>query len=115
MNKILDLIERIMLIGFGLLLAIGILSIIILSNNSIYYVQAYKSELEIAQNDLEALRSRLTPIDINDLALGIEWNTYDNKVINQAPYKLFFVIKSIDLEACYFISVKNYVFDNPYY
>ena len=59
-----------------------------------YYVEAYKSLKTINSGNDEKLSDRFDAYELDNAILYIEWYTYDNKVINQSPYKLLVNVKS---------------------
>lgn len=62
---------------------------------STYYVEAYKPEDVVASKDAAALRDRFTTFELDLARVHLEWNTYDNDVINEAPYKLLVVVEPL--------------------
>ena len=94
---------------------ISILVFLLMSScSNEYYVNAYKTEHEINSLNDELLQSRFTTEEFKDFNLHLEWNTYDNQIINKAPYKLYLVlepksnyIKKIEINSVNLLSSKN--------
>jgi hypothetical protein len=58
-----------------------------------YRVHAYKPAEEVRRGDPEELRMRLSAFPDPAANIELEWYSYDNKVINRPPYKLFIRIE----------------------
>jgi len=76
------------------LYCIIILLFFLLSCTNAYDVEAYKSASAIDKDLQELLRNRFTLIEFADVNLFLEWNTYDNEIINKSPYKLFIKVEA---------------------
>ena len=77
-------------------LKLAVLTFLLVACSNTYYVEDYKPKSTIDSEKPHLLESRFTTVEYTGFNLHLEWLTYDNKVINKAPYKLYFVLEPKD-------------------